>query len=57
MAILERGYAIAGRADDGSILTDSGQVSQGDKVSIRLAHGRVLSEVVGTEPAIPPVGS
>lgn len=41
LATLGRGYAIAQRADDGTVLRTAGQVAQGDGVYLRLARGRV----------------
>ncbi len=46
LATLERGYAIATRAADGSILTDAHAVAVGDDVHIRLHRG-ALSATVG----------
>ncbi len=48
-AILDRGYAICAREDDGRVLTDSAQVDPGDRLRIRLARGRVLGEVLTTD--------
>ncbi|MBI4213165.1 MAG: exodeoxyribonuclease VII large subunit [Chloroflexi bacterium] len=45
-AILGRGYAICAREDDGTVLTDSAQVDRGDRLTIRLARGHLLGEVL-----------
>lgn len=44
-AVLGRGYAIA-RARSGAIITDAGAVSPGDLISVILARGRLVTEVV-----------
>jgi exodeoxyribonuclease VII large subunit len=41
LATLERGYAIAERADNGALLRTAGQVRPGDGIYLRLARGRV----------------
>jgi len=43
---LRRGYAVCSRLSDGSVLTDATQVDTGDRLAIRLAAGRLLSEVL-----------
>ena len=48
LATLERGYAIATLAG-GGLLTDAAQVAAGDAVDLRLAHGRVHTEVKGSD--------
>ena len=45
LATLERGYAIALRAADGAILTDSGQAPPGTDVELRLSRGRLRARV------------
>ena len=45
-AILDRGYAICAREDDGTVVIDSAQVDRGDRLTIRLARGRLLGEVL-----------
>jgi exodeoxyribonuclease VII large subunit len=45
-AILARGYALATVVESGALLRDAGQVHQGDRVALRLAHGRLVSEVL-----------
>lgn len=47
-AILARGYAVCTLPENGALLTSAGQVNRGDRISIRLADGRVLSEVLET---------
>ncbi len=51
LATLERGYAIATRASDGSILTDAQDVAIGDSVHVRLRRGRFTGTVGSTERA------
>jgi exodeoxyribonuclease VII large subunit len=41
LATLERGYAIAQRTGDGSVLRAAGQVRPGDGIYLRLARGHV----------------
>ncbi len=48
MAVLQRGYALAFRAD-GTLLRASSQVSPGDELVTRLASGSVRSQVMGSE--------
>lgn len=48
LAVLQRGYAIA-QKEDGSLLRDARLVSQGDKVTVRLARGRISARVDGVE--------
>jgi exodeoxyribonuclease VII large subunit len=45
LATLERGYAIAERANDGVLLRAAGQVQRGDGIYLRLARGRVACRV------------
>lgn len=47
LATLERGYAIATRAADGTVLTDAGQVAPGDGIELRLARGALAARVTG----------
>ncbi|HEY3117210.1 MAG TPA: exodeoxyribonuclease VII large subunit [Chloroflexota bacterium] len=51
-ATLERGYAICTRDSDGSLVTDQGQVEVTDRVSVRLARGGIVGEVVAKQQAI-----
>jgi exodeoxyribonuclease VII large subunit len=46
LSTLERGYAVCARDADGQVVTDAGQVRPGELVAIRLAHGRLRSEVL-----------
>jgi exodeoxyribonuclease VII large subunit len=46
---LRRGYAVCSRAADGAVLTDATQVEIGDYLTIRLAEGRLTSEVFGRQ--------
>lgn len=45
---LQRGYALCTRADDGALVTDSGQVAIGEQIAVRLARGRLVGEVIGS---------
>jgi exodeoxyribonuclease VII large subunit len=49
LTTLQRGYAIASRADDGAVLTDSAQVSTGEQINVRLAEGQLVGEVIGRD--------
>ena len=49
LAVLQRGYAIAFRAD-GTLLRSADQVSAGDDILTRLASGEILSRVLAPEP-------
>ncbi len=48
VAILERGYALVFDAT-GKLVTSSTQVSQGDKISAKLAHGTLTAKVEETD--------
>ncbi|MBV9242245.1 MAG: exodeoxyribonuclease VII large subunit [Acidobacteria bacterium] len=48
LKVLTRGYSITETAD-GSVLSDSSGVKKGDKVSVRLARGKLDAEVLSTE--------
>jgi exodeoxyribonuclease VII large subunit len=48
LAVLQRGYAIAQKAD-GSLLRDAKLVSVGDKIRVLLANGRISASVDGSE--------
>jgi len=41
LATLARGFALVQRADDGTVVSDASQVSVGDRVTARLANGRL----------------
>ena len=43
--VLNRGYSITTRADDGKALTDAAQVRKGDRIRTRLRTGEVESDV------------
>ena len=45
---LERGYAIARRHDDGTVIRQSGQVKPGEQVEIRLHQGQLVCTVEDT---------
>jgi exodeoxyribonuclease VII large subunit len=58
LTVLARGYAIATRSD-GRALRAASEVTPGDRISVRLARGRVSAEVTeieATEATHPPVG-
>jgi exodeoxyribonuclease VII large subunit len=48
LSVLQRGYAIAQRAD-GSLLRDASTVAPGDSVRVRLARGRLTARVEDVE--------
>ena len=45
LAVLQRGYSLTLRTDEGSLVTDSSQVTAGDSLTTRLARGSVVSRV------------
>ncbi len=47
LATLERGYAIATRAADGTVLTDAAQVATDEGIEVRLARGALEARVTG----------
>ncbi len=49
LATLQRGYSITLADRDGSVITESSQVSPGDTLQTRLAKGRIFSTVTDTE--------
>jgi exodeoxyribonuclease VII large subunit len=55
LATLDRGYAIVADAD-GRVLQDVAGLNPGDRVTARLARGRIAADVVSVEPvaATPP---
>jgi exodeoxyribonuclease VII large subunit len=50
LATLDRGYAIV-TDDSGAVLMDPRNLQPGDRVTARLAHGRIAAEVVDVEAA------
>ena len=44
-AVLERGYAIVRRADDGAVLRSAGDVAAGEAIEVRLARGELRARV------------
>jgi exodeoxyribonuclease VII large subunit len=42
---LRRGYAICRRADDGAVVTDAAQLTVGERIAVRFARGRAISEI------------
>jgi exodeoxyribonuclease VII large subunit len=53
LAVLERGYAIVFRAEDGRVVTDAGDVEPGRRVTARLHHGRIHAKVESTDEGEP----
>jgi exodeoxyribonuclease VII large subunit len=47
-ATLERGYAIV-QQDGGAVVTDAAAVAPGDRVAVRLSHGRIAARVEGVD--------
>lgn len=45
LAVLERGYSIVQRAEDGSVVRSAGQVQPGESIFIRLGEGKLAAEV------------
>jgi exodeoxyribonuclease VII large subunit len=45
LAVLGRGYALASRESDGRLLRKPAEVSPGDAILLRLAHGRIRATV------------
>jgi len=45
LAVLNRGYSVTQRTDDGQVVTDAGTLSKGDAINSRLARGEVISRV------------
>jgi exodeoxyribonuclease VII large subunit len=48
LATLDRGYAIVTDAG-GTVLQDAALVQPGDRITARLAHGRVAAEALSVE--------
>lgn len=49
LAVLERGYSLSKRCDDGSLVRDVGGLKPGDRISTLFASGSMISEVVEVE--------
>lgn len=49
LAVLERGYSLTKRLDDGELIRDARQVRVGDRISTLLAEGGLVSEVIAVE--------
>jgi len=45
LAVLNRGYSVTQRADDGQVVTDASTLSEGDVINSRLAKGQTISRV------------
>ncbi len=45
LAVLQRGYSLTHRTDEGTLVTDASQVTAGDRLTTRLASGSVVSRV------------
>lgn len=48
LKVLTRGYSIT-QSEDGKILRDAGEAKPGDKLKIRLEHGKLEAEVISVE--------
>ena len=46
LAVLDRGYSLTKRIDDGNLVRDVDQVKVGDRISILFARGSLVSEVI-----------
>jgi exodeoxyribonuclease VII large subunit len=55
LATLDRGYSIVADAQ-GRVLQDVSSLSPGDRITARLARGRIAAEVVSVEPAAAALG-
>jgi exodeoxyribonuclease VII large subunit len=53
LATLERGYAIVADAA-GGVVQDAARLNVGDRITARLARGRIAAQVVSVEPAAAP---
>ena len=49
LAVLARGYAIVSLLESGAVVQDAEQVRSGDSLQIRLARGRLLATVTGSD--------
>jgi exodeoxyribonuclease VII large subunit len=49
LATLGRGYAIATRVADGTILTDAAKVETGEEIRLRLGRGSLRARTTGRE--------
>ena len=49
LAVLGRGYALARREADGAIVRSAAELEIGERLDLRLAHGRVIAEVSEVE--------
>ena len=49
LTVLERGYAIV-QTEQGEVVTHSAQLKTGQHLTTQLAHGRVTSKVIATQP-------
>ena len=45
LAILERGFALVNRPEDGSLIRSVDQITSGDKLSVRISDGKFTAEV------------
>lgn len=45
LSVLDRGYALVTRADDGGLVPDAGGVSQGERVDLRFRDGRARAVI------------
>jgi exodeoxyribonuclease VII large subunit len=45
LAILERGFALVHRPEDGSLIRSVDQITSGDKLSVRISDGKFTAEV------------
>jgi len=49
LAVLDRGYSLTKRMDNGELLSRANRVQPGDRISTLLAEGHVISEVIEVE--------
>jgi exonuclease VII large subunit len=45
--VLERGFSVTQRLDDGRLVQDAGTLDPGDRVKVRFAKGEAICQVEG----------
>jgi exodeoxyribonuclease VII large subunit len=53
LAVLQRGYSLTQRSDDGGLVTDAATLAPGDRLTSRLARGSVITHVHEILPETP----
>ncbi|MEN6557869.1 MAG: exodeoxyribonuclease VII large subunit, partial [Thermoguttaceae bacterium] len=49
LAVLQRGYSVTRREDDGRVVRDTSELALGQRIATQLARGQVISQIVGLE--------